>query len=113
MKILSVKEPDAFLKANTETLKKRVDALSGLSDQQKAELTRELDEQPAVVVAEVPNTAVYWIAVGALAAVVIIIVAGTFFRSDWADVPEFLKITCATAIGAIAGMVVPTPKAGL
>lgn len=73
-------------------------------------------ERATVVSSEVPNTLVYWIAVGAVSIVALMIVLGSLIITGINpdnDLPNFLQTTLATAIGALAGMVVPTPKAGL
>ena len=53
-------------------------------------------------------------AVGAVAFVAaVIVLGGLYLAASGKETPNFLQTALATAIGALAGMVVPTPKAGI
>ena len=82
-----------------------------LSDSEKEKAGKAMEE--AVQNFEVPNTKVYWIAVGSIAAIAMIIVLGALFiavKGVEKGTPEFLMITLGTAIGALAGMLVPASR---
>lgn len=97
----------------SSAVKKSIDAIPELSDAQKLQIVDAVDNTN-VPAAEVPNTFVYWIAVGAVAGVSAIIVIGGLFLTFYGkETPNFLQTVLATAIGALAGMVVPTPKTGI
>ena len=94
-------------------IKESVDAVPGLTDDQKHEVQKAID-RTNVPASEVPNTLVYWLAVGAVALVAAVIVfGGLYLAAVQQETPNFLQTALATAVGALAGMVVPTPKAGL
>jgi len=81
-----------------------------LSDKEKIKAEKAVTD--AVENFVVPNTKVYWIAVGSIAVIAIIIVLGTFWLQLGPKVktPDFLMIKLGTAIGALAGMLVPAGK---
>ena len=97
----------------SKAIKGSVESIQDLSETQKDQVKKAIDET-IVNAAEVPNTFVYWLAVGAVAFVAATIVLGGLILAGFdKGIPNFLQTTLATAIGALAGMVVPTPKAGL
>ena len=82
-----------------------------LSDAEKEKAGQAMEK--AVQNFEVPNTWVYWIAVGSIAAIALIIVLGALFiaiKGLDKPTPEFLVITLGTALGALAGMLVPASR---
>jgi uncharacterized membrane protein YbhN (UPF0104 family) len=100
----------ASLNQASKAIKQSVDSIPDLSAEQKKAVQKAID-QTNVVTAEVPNTFVYKLAIGSIAAVALMTVLGGIYLAD--QTPNFLQTTLATAIGALAGMVVPTPKTGL
>ncbi|MEP3889754.1 MAG: hypothetical protein ABJN69_04755 [Hellea sp.] len=81
-----------------------------LSETEKEKAGKAMEE--AVQNFEVPNTKVYWIAVGSIAAIALVIVLGALCIAigTTKDTPEFLMITLGTAVGALAGMLVPASR---
>ena len=110
----------ASLNQASKAIKQSVDSIPDLSPEQKKAVQKAIDDT-TVVTAEVPNTTVYKIAIFSIAFVAAATVVGSLFLlqstsgSDGTplEIPGFLQTTLATAIGALAGMVVPTPKTGL
>ncbi|MFC3194292.1 hypothetical protein ACFODZ_08580 [Marinicella sediminis] len=100
----------ASLNQASKAIKQSVDSIPDLSAEQKKAVQKAIDDT-TVVTAEVPNTFVYKLAIGSIAAVAVMTVLGGIYLAE--QTPNFLQTTLATAIGALAGMVVPTPKAGL
>ena len=99
--------------AAANAIKKSIDVAADMSEEDKNKAKKAIDET-TFVASEVPNTFVYWLAVGAVSLIAIIIVIGTFYLSNTGqETPNFLQMALATAIGALAGMVVPTPKTGV
>jgi uncharacterized membrane protein YbhN (UPF0104 family) len=94
----------------SKAIKHSVESIPDLSAEQKKAVKKAIDET-TVVTAEVPNTLVYQLAIGSIAAVAVITVFGGIYLAE--QTPNFLQTTLATAIGALAGMVVPTPKTGI
>ena len=103
------------IKQASSAVKESIEAVPGLTDEQKREVAKAVDNTNVTVsTAEVPNTFVYWLAVGAVALVAAVIVfGGLYLAASGQETPNFLQTALATAIGALAGMAVPTPKAGL
>lgn len=98
--------------AAADEIKRSIES-SQMPDDAKAEAKRAIDET-TFVTSEVPNTPVYWIAVGCVGALALIIAIGSLILTGFGNpTPEFLQTALATLIGALAGMVVPTPKAGV
>jgi len=81
-----------------------------LSEAEKEKVGKAMEK--AVQNFEVPNTKVYWIAVGSIAAIALFIVLGALFITFGTskETPEFLMITLGTAVGALAGMLVPASR---
>ncbi|MDJ0655693.1 MAG: hypothetical protein QNJ40_16125 [Xanthomonadales bacterium] len=99
----------------SEQVKKSIESAADLTDDQKNKAKNAVDETTYTPF-EVPNTSVYKIAVGALSAAAGVLVLGGVllaFQSGNSNLPEFLQVTLATIIGALAGMIVPTAKTGL
>lgn len=100
----------ATVQQASDAAKKSVDSIPALSEEQK-KLVADAIDRTEISAIEVPNTFVYWLAVGAMAAVCgLIVLGGLGLAAAGLETPNFLQITLATAIGALAGMVVPTPK---
>ncbi len=94
-------------------VKKSIEKIPDLTTEQKRKIAEAVDKT-TVPASEVPNTLVYWIAVGAVALVAtIVVLGGLYLATTGKETPNFLQTVLATAIGALAGMVVPSPKAGL
>jgi len=94
-------------------IKQSIDTATDMSDEEKNKAKKRIDETKFVA-AEVPNTLVYWLAVGAVGLIALIIAIGALYLAGTGKaIPNFLQTTLATAIGALAGMIVPTPKTGL
>jgi len=94
-------------------IKQSIDTATDMSDDEKNKAKKRVDETKFVA-AEVPNTLVYWLAVGAVGLIALIIAIGALYLAGTGkEIPNFLQTTLATAIGALAGMIVPTPKTGL
>lgn len=94
-------------------IKQSIDTATDMSNEEKNKAKKRIDET-TFVAAEVPNTLVYWLAIGAVGLVALIIAIGALYLSGTGKaIPNFLQTTLATAIGALAGMIVPTPKTGL
>jgi uncharacterized membrane protein YbhN (UPF0104 family) len=97
----------------SSAVKESIEAIPELTEEQKRRVAQAIDNTN-VPAAEVPNTLVYWIAVGAVALVAaLVVLGGLYLAATGKETPNFLQTALATAIGALAGMVVPTPKAGL
>lgn len=93
------------------TARSTISADTTLSDIQKEKVEKAMED--AVESFEVPNTKVYWIAVGSIAAIALIIVLGALYiavTGSGKGTPEFLIITLGTALGALAGMLVPAAR---
>ncbi len=113
MKISGPKSVQNTVLAASNAIKQSIDAATDMSDEEKKKAKKAIDET-RFVASEVPNTFVYWLAVGTVGLVALIIVIGAFYLSSTGqETPNFLQMALATAIGALAGMVVPTPKTGL
>jgi uncharacterized membrane protein YbhN (UPF0104 family) len=94
-------------------VKQSIEETEDLTDEQKEKLKDAVDKT-VIPAAEVPNTFVYWLAVGAIGLMaLLIVIGGLYLASMTIETPNFLQMALATAIGALAGMVVPTPKSGL
>lgn len=94
-------------------VKQSIDDTVDLTDEQKQKVNEAIDKT-VVPGAEVPNTFVYWMAVGAIGLMaLIIVIGGLYLAAAGSETPNFMQMALATAIGALAGMVVPTPKTGL
>ncbi len=100
------------LEASTR-IKESIERSTDLNDAEKAKAKQAVDAT-VYTPAEIPNTGVYKIAVGALALSAGAIVVGALILTiNKFDTPEFLQVTLATIIGALAGMIIPTSRAGL
>ena len=98
--------------AASQEILKNIDQV-GLSEQDKEKVKKSI-ENTQFTASEVPNTFVYWLAVGTMGLVTLVIVhREIYLLADGSEktIPEFLRITLATAIGALAGMVVPSGRA--
>ncbi len=94
-------------------VKQSIEEADDLTNEQKNKL-KEMVDNTVIPAAEVPNTFVYWMAVGAIGLMaLIIVIGGLYLAALTIETPNFLQMALATAIGALAGMVVPTPKSGL
>lgn len=94
-------------------IKQTIDTSTDMTDEEKDKAKKKVDETKYVAT-EVPNTLVYWLAVGGVGLIALIIAIGALYLSGIGkEIPNFLQTTLATAIGALAGMIVPTPKTGL
>lgn len=94
-------------------IKQSIEDTADLTDEQKEKL-KDVVDKTVIPAAEVPNTFVYWMAVGAIGLMALLIVIGGLYLAAMSiETPNFLQMALATAIGALAGMVVPTPKSGL
>ncbi|MEM8993769.1 MAG: hypothetical protein AAGF23_03140 [Acidobacteriota bacterium] len=98
--------------AAAEAIKKAVDA-SSLGAAEKAQVKQVVDSTEFQA-KDIPNTTVYQLAVGALAlAAGIIVIGGVLLAfQDGRQMPEFLQVTLATIVGALAGMIIPTSRSG-
>jgi len=87
-----------------------ISADTTLSDTEKEKARKAVEE--AVQNFEVPNTKVYWIAVGSIAVIALVIVLGALWIAinTTNETPEFLMIALGTAVGALAGMLVPASR---
>jgi uncharacterized membrane protein YbhN (UPF0104 family) len=105
----------ATIQQASSAVKESIDSIPGLTDEQKRQVADAVDKTDIPTpAAEVPNTFVYWLAVGAVALVAsVIVLGGLYLAASGKETPNFLQTALATAIGALAGMVVPTPKSGL
>lgn len=101
------------LESMVNAAQEKIEARGDLDDAAKAKAKEALEEVKQMGV-EVPDTQVYRIAVGSVAAIAGLIVIGALLivMFKLGDVPEFLRLALATALGALAGMIVPTAKAG-
>jgi len=99
------------IESASEAVTKSIESIGGLDDSQKKEILETI-RQTDVPAVEVPDTFVYRLAVGSMAIVSVIIVVGGLIIAGMGEnaIPEFLKLTLATAIGALAGMVVPSQR---
>ncbi len=81
-----------------------------LTDAEKEKAEKAVEK--AVQNFEVPNTKVYWIAVGSIAAIALLIVLGSLCIAIGTEkkTPEFLMLALGTAIGALAGMLIPASR---
>ena len=110
MNIHSTMAPVEVARTLTAELREKLKA-AALDDATKGEVEKMISDQENQIQFEVPNTFVYRAAVIGVLLVCVLIVAGAIFQpSQWTNFPEFLKLTLSTAIGAIAGMIVPTAK---
>ena len=101
---------EATIRNASKALKASIENIPELSDEQKRVIENVI-ENTSVPAAEVPNTFVYWLAVGAMAGVATLIVIGGLLLAMFNhDIPIFLQTVLATAVGALAGMVVPSPR---
>ncbi len=100
------------IESASEAVARSVESINVLDESQKRAVIEAI-EQTNVQAFEVPNTFVYRLAVGSMALVSVCVVVGALILTGFSDnqIPEFLKVTLATALGALAGMVVPTQTA--
>ena len=115
MKIQGPKAFQATARAAAGASKQNIDATSEMSPEDKEKAKRAVDQTTLIAAgSEVPNTFVYWMGVGAIGLIALFIVlGGLYLSSTGQETPNFLQTTLATAIGALAGMVIPSPKSGL
>ena len=94
-------------------VKQSIDDTADLTEEQKQNVKEAIDKT-VIPGAEVPNTFVYWMAVGTIGLMaIVIVIGGLYLTTAGIETPNFLQMALAMAIGALAGMVVPTPKTGL
>jgi hypothetical protein len=97
----------------SQALKKSVQSLDELNPELQEKVIQAIDNTKVTGV-EIPDTPVYRWAVLSLAFVSCGIVLGslviTYVADSPTEVPEFLRTTLATTIGALAGMLIPSAK---
>jgi hypothetical protein len=93
-------------------LKTEVQGLTDLDDRSKENLIKQVDK--VISRAEVPDTLVYRVAVMSIGAAVILIALGLIGLAvlDVQKIPDALGVGLGTALGALAGMLIPTGRGG-
>ena len=101
----------ALLK-DLDELKTAVAGASNLEDKDKENLIAKVDK--VITRIEVPDTMVYRLAVGCIGAVVIILSLGLIYLVSQGQhaVPDALGVGLGTALGALAGMLIPSSGQG-
>lgn len=91
-------------------LEARAPALAAAQDRQTVDAIVQ-EAKAEATLREVPNTLVYQIAVAVLGISVLAVIAAQYFITiGGGDIPEGLIAIGATAIGALAGLLAPTPS---